>query len=439
MAILGLDLIPNWWRDWSAPSRPIGSLAEEIEEYERRDQTRTRLLAWSVAAWFVALSLVRPLESALFGVALFIVVYRLPASLRVARAALRSPVWILLVGYLVVAGVSTALSPQAATASTILPNRAFAVPFLVLPVLGRWRLLLAGLVVGAFLQALLAVVAVLIGRDPQLTDNGSSTYLALAAAGAALACAPGRARPIAGAAAISTALFAQAHASVRAGFAGIAAGIAVIVAGAGWRARVTALAIAVAAGAIVLAAAPRGESPAASIVPRASALDYESLNEYSSNRLEMWRLTLHASLEHPLLGHGRNAWRSVIDAMRPDDASLPRGAELIWTHRAVGYSHNTAVDAVFESGILGAGMLAAATALLVRRAWPRSPASIAARLAFAVFVAAIVLALFDNVFERFIPGSLLIGSACVALGPSVERARPAFRGRDARVDRLLGD
>jgi O-antigen ligase len=437
VTILGLDLVPSWRREWLALRRPIGSLAEEIEEYERRDQARTRLMAWTMAAWCAALSSFRPLEAAVFGVASFIAVYRLPATLRVVRAAMRSPVALLVLGYLVVVAVATLRSPVPAGAWTVLPSRMFAVPLLMLPVLGRWRLLLAGLALGSLAHAAVAVGAAVFASRSPLADNGPATLVVLAGVGTALLCANGGGRRAIGAATLALAFTAQAHATVRAGFVGILAAIATVAGLASWRARLVAAGVVALAGAGVVLLAPRGDSPASSIVPARVAFDYESLNEYSSNRLEMWRLTLVASADAPLFGHGRNAWRTTIDAMRPEEGATLRGAELIWTHREVGYAHNTPVDAIFEAGFVGAAMLFAAAALLLRRARRASRTSVAARVAFAVFVGALALACFDNVFERSIPGALLVGAACLALGPEVERQRAAFRGRDAWVERLL--
>lgn len=438
-----VELLPRWWRDRALLARPIGSLAQELDEYERADPARTALLAWTVAGWMAMLSLLRVTEAIWFAIALFIVIYRLPASLRVVMAALRSPPGLLVVGYLAWTALATALGPEPAPWREFVPKRMFLVPIIVLPVLTRWRLLLLGLVAGGAIEAVYLLVAALLSRGPvpsiprEIADGATAPMAAAVAAGLLAAMAARWRVRVAGAALAALALAMQAQASMRAAVAGSIAGVLALALAAGGKARWTVVALLGAVAAFALAGSMIFGGLARESVPEGGPrADYGSLNQLSSNRLELWRLTLEAAADRPIVGHGRASWRAEIDAMRGSQGEIAPYVEQIWTFRAVQYGHNTLLDVFYESGAVGLFLILAAAAIVMRAAWRARTVSRAALLVPAVLAAACMVAQLDFVFQRSIPGALLIAASCLSFAPGATRHRtPA--GADAWLERVL--
>ncbi|MFZ9880253.1 MAG: O-antigen ligase family protein [Phycisphaerales bacterium] len=440
---MAVELLPRWRRAGTLLRRPFGSLARELEEYDRDDPTRTSLLASIMAAWCASLSLARPLEAGLFSAAAFVAIYRLPATLRVVVALLRTPVALLVVAYLALTAGATMLSTSGWTWSDAMPKRMFVVPLLLAPVLPRWRLLIAGLVAGGLISTCYLAVAALLARGPwnslpREPADGATVPIACAVVVglAALSSSSWRVRvggPLAAAAALSM----QAQASMRAAVAGSLAGAATLLLVTRGRTRWTLAAILA-----VVAAMARGASLvlgglARESMPREGVRrEYSSLNTLSSNRLELWRLTLAAAKDHPLIGHGRKSWRGDIDTLRPSDGAIDPYAQQIWTFRGLAYGHNTPIDVLYQSGAVGLALLSAAAALVLRAAWNARGLSPCAALVLPLVVSAFAVAQFDFVFERSIPGAWLLTCACLAFAPALSRGN-APRGVDARLERAL--
>jgi len=440
---MAVELLPKWRRAGASPRRPIGSLACELDEYERDDPTRTALLAWIMAAWCASLSLARPIEAALFAAAAFVAVYRLPATLRVAMALLRTPVALLVVAYLAWTAASTMLSPVEWTWRDAMPKRMFLVPLLLVPVLPRWRLLIGGLVAGGLVSACYLGLAALLARGPwssiprEPADGATAPIACAVVVGLAALAGSSRRVRVAGPMAAAAALAMQAQASMRAAVAGSLAGAASLLAVTRGRARwalagVLGLVAAIALGAsLVLGGLARESMPDQGV-----RLDYASLNQLSSNRLELYRLTLSAAQDRPLLGHGRNAWRGEIDALRPPEGEVDPYARQIWTFRTLAYAHNTPIDVLYQSGVVGLALVAAAAALVLRAAWRARMLSPCAALVLPLVVAAFTVAQLDFVLERSIPGAWLLVCACLAFAPGLSR-RHAPRGIDARLEHAM--
>ena len=432
--MLGLDLIPNWRRGAAVLRTPVRALPYELDEYERGDFTRTRLLAWSVALWAASVSLFRPVEAVFFGIALFIIIYRLPASLRLVLSALRSPIAILMLVMLAITGLATIASPEPATWRDVLPKRLFLAPLLVLPVLHRWRLVLGGLAAGAVLQAIYSAIALeLAGAfpagDPPIpldTANGASTTLVagvVVGVSMALFVRASKSAVFLSAMAALCIFIVQTQSTMRAAVVGSIAGAAAVLACISRRARVAGAALILIGAGVAAVGATRGGG---------MERTYESLNQFSSNRLEMWRLTAIAVADQPIFGHGRNEWRAEIDRARDAAAGGPAGSELIWTDRRVGYSHNTPLDVLYESGVVGLAALVAAFWLVVRRLWSVRGIEPLFPCLVGLLTASIVVAQFDFVFQRAIPGALLMISCALAVAPSICRSMPSARAMSAR-------
>ncbi|MFZ9916344.1 MAG: O-antigen ligase family protein, partial [Phycisphaerales bacterium] len=239
--------------------------------------------------------------------------------------------------------------------------------------------------------------------------------------------------PLAAAAALSM----QAQASMRAAVAGSLAGAATLLLVTRGRTRWTLAAILAVVAAMALGASLVLGGLARESMPREGVrLEYSSLNTLSSNRLELWRLTLAAVKDHPLIGHGRKSWRGDIDTLRPSDGAIDPYAQQIWTFRGLAYGHNTPIDVLYQSGAVGLALLSAAAALVLRAAWNARGLSPCAALVLPLVVSAFAVAQFDFVFERSIPGAWLLTCACLAFAPALSRGN-APRGVDARLERAL--
>jgi hypothetical protein len=444
--MFGLDIIPSWNIARALREAPIRSLAEEVDEYERSDPTRTRLLAWTVAAWCAGISLFRPLEAIAFGIALFIVIYRLPASLRFVLAIVRTPVALALIASLVVTAIATAMWPVPYAPLDLLPKRLFLVPLIVIPVLPRWRLLLAGLVVGGVAQMAYGAIAWILDRAGvaplpfETADGAPATLVVCVVMGLVYAFSAGGWLRIGGCALAAVALWFQTLTSMRAAVAASGAALVAYLAIRPGRTRI-ALGVMLVAVALLASAILGGERDG-DAASSGVHLDYASLNDFSSNRLELWRLTLESCGDRIWLGHGRKAWRAEIDAARPaDEATLPEGAELIWSDRRVGYAHNTPIDLLYESGLVGIACIAVALAIVLRAAWDcRRIGPLGFALA-AILVGMLAVSQFDFVVRRSILGMLVLLSGCLVFAPRLAERTPGTRSaeeRDARLFRTLG-
>ena len=435
---------------------PARSLADELEEYERGDFTRTRLLAWCAAAWCASLSLFRPVEAAMFGVVAFICVYRLPATARVWRAALWTPAGMLVVLYLVLTAVITALDPARVEWSELLPKRMFFIPLLLLPVLPRWRLLLAGLAVGAALGALVSFGRALYhwAGQPEfrieITDGSAWTLTVGVVFGFSALLGSQRLLQIVGVLGGAAILAMQSTMTQRAPVFGALVGLVVLGALAVQRLRFRGrIAVAVliplaVIGTIALSflsggAANKSLREAFGVGDRATAPtvvlpDYEAMSAFSSSRLELWRVTALAVPDRFWFGHGRYAWRADIDGVIDAMPSPTPSSERIRRAREVKYAHNTPLDVLYESGIVGLGLLAAAFTVGLVGAFRRMHAEPLAIVAVAALVGTLASAQFDHVFQRSIQGAVLCTLAVMVLFPRPSSSAWSRAGLGAQDD-----
>ncbi|MFM1867938.1 MAG: O-Antigen ligase [Planctomycetota bacterium] len=454
---------------------PPRSLEAELEEYERDDPTRTDVLAWSAATWLASLSLLRALEAALFAWLIFVLLFRFRASARVLRAAIWTPAFVLLVGYLLVTAAATLAYGRENMWSLAIPERKFLIPFLLVPVLHRWRLLLLGLVTGGAIEVavMLCRAGLRVSVWPELkidlVDGTEWTLVVLVAATMFAALRTRGATSFAWGALGLLTLSLQGMLSQRAPFVGaLVALIATIVVG--WRffARGTRVSIVVAVPLLIGCAiavsslgggvtAKRfdllfesgdgGATVVEEIGPQsrtAPIFDYQTLNEYSSQRLELWRWTANGISEEPFIGHGRKAWRTEVDRLideAPAEVRAERGATIVRWAREIGYSHNTPLDVLFESGFIGAGLLVTLIALGLWGAFKRLREEPIAVIPIAAFVGLCAAAQFEFVFARSIQGATLISCAVLVLVPRPSAAqweRSGLGRSDAWIARLFG-
>ena len=443
---------------------PPRSLEAELEEYERADPTRTDVLAWSAAAWLASLSLLRALEAVLFAWLIVVVLFRFRASLRVLRAAFWTPPFLLVFAYLVWTAIATLAYGRDNMWELTIPERRFLIPLLLVPVLHRWRLLLLGLIAGGALEVAIMMVRAALRSSvwPELSTNlvdGTQwTLVVLVAAGTfAMFVARGRVRMVGGILA-GLALVFQGALTQRAPFVGsLAAVVAVAVIGWQFFSRRTRLVVgfgaplllglAVGVSALSGGVATKGLTAIreSSVVwdPHRAPTVYQQLNEYSSQRIELWRWTAHAIGDAPVLGHGRKAWRTEVDRLidaAPAEVRAERGATVVRWAREIGYSHNTILDVLFESGFVGAGLLLATVILGLRGAFRRLREEPIAVILLAAFFGLCLAAQFEFVFARSIQGATLISVAVLTLVPRPSAAqweRSGLGRSDAWISKLF--
>ena len=420
------------------------SLTDELEEYERGDVTRTRLLAWCCAGWCASIALFRPLEGVLFGIALFACVFRLPATLRVYRAALREPVVLWFVLFIMVSTIATMCSTQCDAWSDALPKRLFMVPLLVLPVLHRWRLMLAGLAIGAF-----AAVVISFGRmcgrfiyesevPIEITDGAAWVLTVGVVAGfAALASANIRVRCIGVMLGLST-LGMQASMTQRAPVVGSIVALIVLLLML-WREftgrtrlMIVVIVPIVAVIGFVISASVGG-AVAKSLHQRettkSQAFDtYDTLNYLSSSRIELWRHTIAGIQDRPIFGHGRLAWRDDIEARIAQTPTPTIAMQSILDDTRVNYSHNSELDVLYTSGVVGLSCLVIVGIIGIRTALRRLRGEPLAAVSIAALAGTLAASQFDFVFARAIPGALLIVLGLIVLLPRPSSSEWSRRG-----------
>ncbi len=441
---------------WLRVLIPPRSLESELEEYERADPTRTDVLAWSAAAWIASLSTLRILESILFAVVVFVVLFRFRASARVIRAALWTPALACLLLYLLWTTAVTALHLPSIDGwrdlGALVPERRFLIPLMLVPVMHRWRLLLLGLVAGGAIEvaAMLVRAALRASVWPELsvelTDGTQWTLVALVAAGAFAAVSAERAARVGGVAFALLALGLQGSLTQRAPFAGsLVALLAVAVLG--FRFLKPRVRIALAIGAPLLLALAIGTSilgggvAAKRLESLSSLASYERLNDYTSSRLELWRLTLEAVAEAPIVGHGRGTWRTEIDRVALAEPEQTEAIARIVEAREIQYSHNTVLDVLFESGAIGLVLLGATIVLGLRGAFRRLPGETLAVIPIAAFLGVLVASQFEFVLARSIQGAtaFTLGVLVLMPRPSASQWERSGLGRsDGWISRLFG-
>ena len=441
---------------WLRLLTPPRSLEAELEEYERADPRRTDVLAWLASAWIASLSTLRLLESILFALVVFVVLFRFRASARVIRAALWTPALACLLLYLLwTTAVTVAHLPPIdgwRDLHALVPERRFLIPLMLVPVLHRWRLLLLGLVAGGAIEvaAMLVRAALRASVWPELsvelTDGTQWTLIALVAAGAFAAVSAERGARIIGATFALLALGLQGSLTQRAPFAGsLFALLAVAVLGYRFlrpRVRVALAILAPVLLALAIGASILGGGVAAKRLESLSSLaSYERLNDYTSSRLELWRLTLRAAAEAPIVGHGRGTWRAEIDRVALAEPEQTAAIQRIVDAREIRYSHNTVLDVLFESGAVGLVLLGTTIVLGLRGAFRRLPGETIAVIPIAAFLGVLVASQFEFVIARSIQGAtaFTLGVLVLMPRPSASQWERSGLGRsDGWISRLFG-
>ncbi len=396
----------------------------------------------------------------MFAIALGICAFRWPSALRVYRAALFSPPIALFVLFVLITSLSTLFSVESSSWSDALPKRLFMVPLLVLPVLHRWRLLLAGLAVGACASAVISLgrltARVMADTDApiEITDGSAWVLTVGVVAGiAALAAANTRVRlsvRLMGVALGLGTLLTQCLMTQRAPVVGSLAALALLLL-LMWRAltrrtRVVAL-VAVPLLALIgfFASANLGGAVAKSMHQRSNSERhgyglYDTVNYLSSSRLELWSLTLDSIIERPVFGHGKLAWRTDIPSRIAQAPERTIAMQSILDDPRVHYSHNSELDVLYTSGFAGFACLLAAGILGARAAQRRLRDEPLAMISIASLVGVLASSQFDFVFARAIPGALLVILACIVLVPrpsSSEWSRRGLGREDGWMERWL--
>ena len=125
---------------------------------ERRNPSLAALHAAVAAGWAFFVPLSRSVEAAFFIALIAVTVLRLGVAPRCWRAAVCTVPGACLVGWLglvVVAGLLTRVPGEWASA---IPSRQFLVPLLLIPVVHRWRLLIAAMAIGAIAASAVSLV-----------------------------------------------------------------------------------------------------------------------------------------------------------------------------------------------------------------------------------------------------------------------------------------
>lgn len=159
---------------------------------------------------------------------------------------------------------------------------------------------------------------------------------------------------------------------------------------------VAAIALALGIGAMLSQAIPTPSHSSFNAVARVSGSDTQSVDKLSSGRTEIWRDTLQAISDQPLVGHGGNQFRLQIPAAK----------------ETYNHPHNSVLQFGYEWGLIGAGVMLILLAMLGVRLLRSTFADPAKNLA--LFLGALSMAMFsliDGLFYYNLPIILFLTCA----------------------------
>lgn len=411
---------------------------------ERRNPS---LMAWhavAAAGWCLCLGLSRSLEAVFYGLLLVLTILSIRQVVPIWAAMLRTiPVACLLMLIAIPIAVSLLRLPLEEWAAAI-PRRQFLIPWLLVPSIHRWRLLLAAFLIGALARAPLSLIdsfeAIRDGVAFSEADINSGAFLLapLAVAGVAMLASRSTRSIAVGAAIASLGALAIALSSQRGMVVSAVAGAFAFLLIRFRRARVVASSLMLA---LVLAVAAGAASLVAWIGDRPIGEAVAELNVLSGSRLCMWEVTLELALDRPVFGHGSGVWRDEVLAMHAADPERWACLGAVEQHREVRYAHNTAIDLLHQTGLTGLAIGLIAIGAGLRHAWSRlgrEPAMIAA---LSMLVATLVAAQFDHMLARGISCGVFMLLFTILLIPRPDQHDFAAGGlgtEDDWVDRAFG-
>jgi O-antigen ligase len=409
------------------------------------DRSSPRLAGWHAAiaaGWAFFMPLSRSIEAAFFGGLVVCAVLRFAAIRHAWWAALRTVPGACLTGWVGLVVIAGLLARDASDWTSVWPPRQFLIPLLLVPVLHRWRLLLATFAAGAVIAAgvcLVESIAVLARGDSllahQIRRGAFVLPIALIAAVAMLAVG-GWPRRLAGAGCTISSLAALGTTTQRSMAVAAAAGLAFLAAMPKvWRSFRLTIAAALVGGAIIAASISHWSGAAAVRFQKLWASGGEN------SRVGLGRITLEESMHRPLIGHGLAAWRRAMEVARKECPSCHPELAILDRRTDLKYAHNTPIDLLFESGALGTLMLAFGAAWGAWRCLGRFASEPLAPVAGAMLLATFVGGQFDHLLARFIPAAITMMLATIMLLPRPDQTAFALAGlgvEDDWVDRTLG-
>ncbi|MGA1057795.1 MAG: hypothetical protein ACO3Y3_08875 [Phycisphaerales bacterium] len=430
-----------------------------LEQAERDDPRGHALHIAAAMAWCFLQAIANTPEAIAWGLLAAISLLRLPRLWRCYAPALRDPVWLLFVAWWIWSLVTLAWAPpEVEIARQARPERALLTPLLLWPVAHRAWPLLAALAAGSAIQAI-SVLAYAMG--PMLSGDPARTYVdvrGLMAFGqmgwylqiaavvplAAIAATRGAGRwsmlPIPAIATIDILL-----SGLRSVLANLVVGVLVVALRPRRASRLApsllAAAVLAAAFASVWLAAPAAatrlvDGPLRAVAlllgpdgplgaDRALATPDESSREavlsLASDRVGLLVASGNLIAESPrtvLLGHGKGAFPSLLDAWAEDAAGDDPSLREFATRVAFNnHPHNAYARAWVEGGLPQFALATLALWLLAARLWRRSRGDAALAAMLAIY-AAVLVSSFVGIVEAKAPGAI------IALAIALSRVAP---------------
>lgn len=425
----------------SLPPPRHRQLLEALAATEEGDRRLAAVHALAAAGWCFFLVVSRSIEAGFFVALCVLSIWRIKDSWRCGRALLATGPARCVAAWLVVVVAATLLANPPAEWTLAVPRRQFLVPILLVPVLHRWRLLLAGLVIGSGVNAAISLVEslVLVARGEDLIraalERASFVAPLALVAGLAAVASRGVGPRLAGVALLVLSGGALATSSQRAILLAAAVGGLVIMllglAGRGWRTWLV-----IGASSALLAAGVVGISLAlGGAVGKGLGTGF---NAWTGSRECMWRATIEVGLDRPWFGHGLGAWRETILSLQDAEPERFACLQAVADHAEVGYAHNLLIDLLFETGVVGVGLWLMALALGLRAAWSRLRREPMLPMALGMLAATIAAAQFDHALARGIPSALLLLLGLLVLVPRPDQDALASRGLGREDDWLDG-
>lgn len=337
--------------------------------------------------WCFGITSSKPIEAAGFIVMALAVVGRLsqPSVRGLYGTLLRSPVLWCLLAWAILVAASTLWHGTSGPPQRLgwLPDRDLLVPFLLWPIVHRWRLLLGALVVGGLVQSAILVAATISARQastmltPATLPSRFGAYQ-LALAIGVLAAAPLLVPRLFSWVGIGTSLgllilaTGELLQTQRGGVFGSMMGLLVVSVAA---ARTHPLRALVRLAPLILLLAALGatavyldrtspvverlETKSSGIWPLTDdkAIDYRSLNTFTGSRLALADAACSLITQAPLLGHGEESWGRAVKAWAATNPESPALKSSGISLTGADSCHNTLLHAAFVAGIPAAIML----------------------------------------------------------------------------------
>lgn len=418
------------------------SLPEALSLCEREDPRGHALHLAAAAAWGFFQSIANSPEGIAWGILVAVTILRLPRIHSAFVPVVRDPCWLLFLFWMSWMLLSASWAhPDVDRVDALRPIRWVFTPLLLWPIMGYPWLLLAAIGAGGLVQVSAALLMSNGSEGPllyhhmrSLTGFGqlqifAGTLLAIAIGSSSALPKAGRwwRIPMLASAVASATVIAQS--AGRASFLAAIGSVSVLLLRPrrDHLARRIAICIVLAtltiASLVLVGIGLPATSRFLDEYRRFAATDPATMvGQIASHRGTLWIASWEMVQESPIVGHGRNAYESLIREWADASASDPAARPVTWDTTPINHAHNSILNIWVEGGLVAVVPFVGGLALLCRRLWRSSEIDHVAAVAAALMTIVLVQALF-GMAEHKAGGALIAVSLAISLRPSCRSPR----------------